>query len=201
MTHMVHLDNQEIDVLISSGASIAHCPQTGLRLAYGITAAGKFPELIEAGVRVALGTDGVNSSDNQDLFKAMQLAAGLFKDAREDSAIMPAETALEMATIVGAQSLGLGENIGSLEVGKQADLILLDRKCPELSPLLNVANALVYGCDGRTVHTTIVGGQIIMENREVLTLNADHLYTEVQKVAPNLIRRAGLGSQTSWPMQ
>jgi len=200
MTHMVHLDDQEIGVLISSGASIAHCPQTGLRLAYGITTSGKFPELIKAGVRVALGTDGVNSSDNQDLFKAMQLAAGLFKDAREDSAIMPAETALEMATIVGAQTLGLEENIGSLEVGKQADLILLDRKCPELSPLLNVTNALVYGCDGRTVHTTIVGGQIIMENREVLTLNADNLYSEVQEIAPNIVRRAGLAPQPRWPV-
>lgn len=200
MTHMIHLDNQEIDILISSGASIAHCPQTGLRLAYGITTSGKFPELIKAGVRVALGTDGVNSSDNQDLFKVMQLAAGLFKDAHEDSAIMPAETVLEMATIVSAQTLGLEKKIGSLEIGKQADLILLDRKCPELSPLLNIVNALVYGCDGRTVHTVIIGGQIIMENREVLTLNADSLYSEVQEIAPNLVRRAGLVPKTRWPV-
>jgi cytosine/adenosine deaminase-related metal-dependent hydrolase len=200
MTHMVHLDDQEIAVLISSGASVTHCPQTGLRLAYGMTTSGKFPELIEAGVRVALGTDGVNSSDNQDLFKAMQLAAGLFKDAHENSAIMPAETVLEMATIVGAQTLGLEKNIGSLEVGKHADLILLDRKCPELCPLLNVATALVYGCDGRTVHTSIVGGKIIMENREVLTLNAGKLYTEVEKIALSLVKRAGLKAQTRWPV-
>ena len=200
MTHMVHLDDDEMSALISSGASVAHCPQTALRLAYGVTNVGRFPEMIDAGVRVALGTDGVNSSDNQDLFKAMQLAAGLFKDAREDAALMPAETALEMATITAAQTLGLEKDIGSIEDGKQADLILLDRNCPELTPLFDVANALVYGCDGRVVHTAIVGGKIIMEDRKVLTLDADHIYTEAKKAGSNLVKRAGLTPQPKWPV-
>lgn len=200
MTHMVHLDDDEMAALISSGASVAHCPQTALRLAYGASAAGRFPEMIAAGVRVALGTDGVNSSDNQDLFKAMQLAAGLFKDAHEDADLMPAETALEMATITAAQTLGLEKNIGSLEAGKQADLILLDRNCPELTPLFDIANALVYACDGRVVHTVIVDGKIIMENRKVLTLDADQIYAEAKIAGSNLVKRAGLTPQPRWPV-
>lgn len=101
---------------------------------------------------------------------------------------------------MGVRTLGLEKNIGSLEAGKQADLILLDRKCPELTPLLDVANALVYGCDGRAVHTVIVGGQTIMADREVVTLDADNLYAQVRKAAPNLLKRAGLTPQPRWPV-
>src|SRR5262249_15108743 len=94
-THMVHLDDEELSVLAASGATVIHCPQTALRLAYGATSAGRFPEMLAAGMTVALGTDGVMSSDNQDLFKAMQLAAGLYKDNRQDAALVPATRAVE----------------------------------------------------------------------------------------------------------
>lgn len=198
-THMIHLNDDEVKVLAQSGASVTHCPQTALKLGYGATAVGKFPEMIAAGTPVALGTDGVNTSGNQDLFKAMQLAAGIFKDAREDATVMSAETALEMATIVGARALGLEDEVGSLETGKRADLILINRHAPEFNPLIDVVNALVYGSDGRNVHTVIVGGKVIMKEREVLTLNAEELYSQVQKVAPKLIERAGVVPQPRWP--
>jgi cytosine/adenosine deaminase-related metal-dependent hydrolase len=156
--------------------------------------------MIAAGVPVALGTDGVNSSDNQDMFKAMQLVAGLFKDAREDAALVPAEHAIEMATLVGARALGLDDEVGALEPGKRADLILIDRRAPELTPLIDVANALVYASDGRNVDTVIVGGAVIMEGRKVLTIDADALYAEVREMAPKLIERAGLTPRPRWPV-
>ena len=199
-THMVHLDDDELNVLCESGTSVAHCPQTAYRLAYGAARHGRFPEMVAAGVTVALGTDGVMSSDNQDLFKAMQIAAGLFKDARQDPALMPAEKIIEMATVDGARSLGLDDQIGSLEVGKQADVILIDRRAPELTPLLDVANALVYASDGRNVATVIVAGKIVMENRAVRTIDADALYAEVRALAPKLIERAGLTPRPRWPL-
>jgi cytosine/adenosine deaminase-related metal-dependent hydrolase len=156
--------------------------------------------MLKRGIAVGLGTDGVNSSDNQDLFKAMQIAAGLFKDARQAPELMPAETVVEMATVIGARALGLEAEIGSLEAGKRADLILLDRRAPELTPLLDVANALVYAIDGRHVSTVIVGGREVMREREVLTLDADRLYAEVGAIAPRLIERAGLTPRPRWPI-
>jgi cytosine/adenosine deaminase-related metal-dependent hydrolase len=156
--------------------------------------------MLAAGVTVALGTDGVNSSDNQDLLKAMQLAAGLFKDARQDATLVPAEKAIEMATIDAARTLGLEREIGSLEAGKQADLVLLSRRAPELTPLLDVANALVYATDGRNVDTVIVGGRVLMEGRRVLTIDEDALYARVRRLAPPLIARAGLHARPRWPV-
>jgi len=199
-THMVHLDDDELAELARSGAAVAHCPQTALRLAYGAAKQGRFPDMISAGVTVALGTDGVMSSDNQDLFKAMQIAAGLFKDARLDAALMPAEKVVEMATIDAARALGLNHTLGSIEVGKCADLVLLDRRAPELTPLLDVANALVYATDGRNVATVIVDGRIIVEDGTVLTIDADSLYAEAARMTPDLIERAGLEPRPRWPI-
>ncbi|MDP6709451.1 MAG: amidohydrolase [Alphaproteobacteria bacterium] len=199
-THMVHLDDDELAVFAASGASIAHCPQTALRLAYGAATHGRFPELIAAGVTIGLGTDGVMSSDNQDLFKAMQIAAGLYKDARSDPTLLPAEKVVEMATIDAARAIGLEAEVGSLEIGKRADLILLDRQTPELTPLLDVANALVYATDGRNVASVMVAGRLLMDRRQVLTLDADALYAEVREMAPRLMERAGLGRRARWPI-
>jgi 5-methylthioadenosine/S-adenosylhomocysteine deaminase len=199
-THMVHLDDDELKVLAASGATVIHCPQTALRLAYGATAVGRFPEMLASGVTVALGTDGVMSSDNQDLFKAMQLAAGLFKDARQDATLVPAERAVEMATLDGARTLGLEAEVGSLEAGKRADLVLLTRRAPELTPLWDVANALVYATDGRNVDTVIVDGRVVMEGRRVLTIDEEALYARVRELAPGLVARAGLRPRPRWPL-
>lgn len=199
-THMVHLDDDELAVLAASGASVAHCPQTAFRLAYGAARHGRFPEMLAAGVPLGLGTDGVNSADNQDLFKAMQFAAGLFKDARLDPTLMPAETVVELATLGGARCLGLAHEIGSLEVGKCADLIMLDRRAPELTPLIDVANALVYATDGRNVDHVFVDGRQLLRDGEALTLDAGALFAEAAEIAPKLIARAGLAARPRWPM-
>jgi cytosine/adenosine deaminase-related metal-dependent hydrolase len=140
------------------------------------------------------------SSDNQDLFKAMQLAAGLYKDARQDATLVPAERAVEMATLDGARSLGLEAEVGSLEAGKRADLVLLTRRAPELTPLVDVANALVYATDGRNVDTVIVDGRPVMEGRRVLAIDEEALYARVRALAPRLVERAGLRPRPRWPV-
>ena len=198
--HMVHLDDNEIAILAEKGASVAYCPQAALRCGYGLSRRGRMPELQRAGVDVALGSDGVNSSDNQDLFKVMQIAAGLFKDARENTSIFPAESVLEMATIRGARALGLEDVTGSLEVGKSADIVLLDRRCPELTPLIDVANAIVYGCDGRRVRTVICRGNVLVEGGRVQVGDLDEALDTAEKVGDSLFRRAGLKPSGRWPV-
>ena len=109
----------------------------------------RYPRWLAGGINVGIGTDGNNASNYSDLMRATYLVAGLFKDARQDPQMFPAEKAYEMATIAGAQALGLGDSIGSLEVGKCADVVLHNTERPEWRPLLNVMNQLVWSADGR----------------------------------------------------
>jgi 5-methylthioadenosine/S-adenosylhomocysteine deaminase len=199
--HMVFVDDEEVGVLARVRASVVHCPQTCLRSGHGTTRVGRFPEMLAAGVTVALGSDGANSSDNQDLFKSMRLAAGLYKDARQDPTLVPAERALEMATLDGARALGLGDEVGSLEPGKRADLVLVGRRTPELTPLWDVAQALVYGTDGRHVETVIVDGRVLVERRRLLTVDEAALYRRAEALAPGLLARAGLTPRPRWPVE
>ena len=139
-----------------------------LKVSYGVTQVGKMPEMVMAGTNVAIGTDGNNASNYSDLMRATYLVAGLFKDARQDPQMFPAEKAFEMATLGGASAMQMSEEIGSLEVGKRADLVLHDTDRPEWRPLLNVMNQLVWSADGRGVHTVVVDGRKVVENGEML---------------------------------
>ena len=141
-THVVHVDDEEIEILARTGTSVSHCPTTALKVSYGVTQIGKMPEMVAAGVNVAIGTDGNNASNYHDLMRATYLVAGLFKDARRDANMFPAEDAFAMATRAGARGLCAQDEIGSLEVGKKADLVLHDTHRPEWRPLHNVANQL-----------------------------------------------------------
>ena len=120
---------------MESGAHVAHCPTTALKVAYGVTQVGRFPEMVARGVNVAIGTDGNNASNYSDLMRATYLVAGLFKDARCDPQLFPAEMAYEMATLGGARAMRLDAEIGSLEPGKRADVVLHDTDRPEWRPL------------------------------------------------------------------
>src|SRR3712207_5081165 len=123
-----------------------------------------FPEMLAQGVTVSLGTDAANNSNLVETLRAMYLAAVLFKDGRRDVRMVPAETALELATLGGARALGLGDEIGSLEPGKKADLVLFDTRRPEWRTLWNPVNTLVYSADGRSVHTVLVDGRVVVEH-------------------------------------
>ncbi|HEY7064347.1 MAG TPA: amidohydrolase family protein [Chloroflexota bacterium] len=201
LVHMVNVDEREVEILAETDTRVVHCPTTALRLAYGAGPIGRFPEMVAAGMTVALGTDGVNASDHLDMGKATYLTAGLFKDGRQDPIVFPAEQVLELATLHGARAMRWDDEIGSLEVGKKADVVLLDRDRPEMVPLVNVANTLVYATDGRSADTVIVDGRVVVAGGHLRTIDEAWLYRTAEQLAPELIARSGLPLERRWAVQ
>lgn len=162
--HMTDLGDQDIALLAATGAHVVHCPQSNMKLASGACPVNR---LLASGVNVALGTDSAASNNDLNLFGEMQSAALLAKLHSQDATALPAATALEMATINGARAMGLESNIGSLEVGKLADLIAVDLSQPETQPLYNPLSQLVYACNGSQVTHSWIGGVEVMNQRQL----------------------------------
>jgi 5-methylthioadenosine/S-adenosylhomocysteine deaminase len=158
------------------------------------------PEMVQAGINVSIGTDGNNASNYSDLHRAAYLVAGLFKDSRIDPQMFPAEMAYEMATLGGARTMLLEDEIGSLEPGKKADIVLHDTDRPEWRPLLNVMNQLVWSADGRGVHTVFVDGQMVVEAGRMTTIDEAKLYAEAQAAGEAITMRSGLPDKAKYPM-
>lgn len=197
LVHMVHIDPAEIPLLAQSGTNVVHCPPATLKGGYGATARGLFPEMAAAGVNLLLGTDG---ADTHDLMRSGSLMAGLFKDARQDTALFPAESALEMMTINAARALGLADITGSLEVGKKADIVLHDTDRPEWRPLHDPVRHLVWSADGRGVHSVWVDGRRVIDGYRCTTIDEERLLSEAQVAADAVIARSGLPRVSSWPV-
>jgi cytosine/adenosine deaminase-related metal-dependent hydrolase len=197
LTHMVHVDANEVAILAATGANVIHCPWAALKGGYGSSAVGLFPEMAAAGVNIMLGTDG---ADYTDMMRPMALMAGLFKDARRDASLFPAHRALEMATVNAAKAMGLSDQIGSLEAGKKADLVLHDTDRPEWRPLLNPVNHLVWSADGRGVHSVWVNGRRVVDNYRCTTIDEYELYRQAQHAAKAITGRSGLPSLCPWPV-
>jgi cytosine/adenosine deaminase-related metal-dependent hydrolase len=134
------------------------------------------------------------------MMRATYLVAGLWKDAREDAQMFPAEMAYEMATLGGAAAIGAADEIGSLEPGKRADVVLHDTDRPEWRPLLNVVNQLVWSADGRGVHTVLVDGRIVVEDGGMTTLDEDALWADCQQAGESITARSGLPDKAKWPV-
>jgi cytosine/adenosine deaminase-related metal-dependent hydrolase len=200
ITHCVHVDDREIEVMASRGVSVVHCPTTALKVSYGVTQVGKMPEMVQAGINLSIGTDGNNASNYSDLHRATYLVAGLFKDARTDPQMFPAETAYEMATLGGARTLLLQDEIGSLEPGKKADVVLHDTDRPEWRPLLNVMNQLVWSADGRGVHTVYVDGRRVVDGGRMTTIDEARLYADAQAAGEEITLRSGLPDKAKFPV-
>ncbi|MGH1489555.1 MAG: amidohydrolase family protein [Acidimicrobiales bacterium] len=200
ITHCVQVDDSELQVMAETGVSVAHCPTTALKVSYGVTQVGKMPEMMQMGMNVSIGTDGNNASNYSDLMRATYLVAGLFKDARQDPQMFPAEMAYEMATIGGAKTMQMQDSIGSLEVGKKADVVLHDTDRPEWSPLLNVMNQLVWSADGRGVHTVFVDGHKVVENGQMTTIDEGTFYSRCQVAGEAITARSGLPDKSKWPV-
>ena len=200
MTHCVQVDDKEISVMADSGVHVSHCPTTALKVSYGVTQVGKIPEMKMAGINVAIGTDGNNASNYSDLMRATYLVAGLFKDSRQDPQMFPAEIAYEMATLGGAKAMQLENEIGSIEIGKKADLVLHDTDRPEWRPLLNVMNQLVWSADGRGVHTVLVDGVKVVEEGRVTAFDEDKFYADCQNAGEAVVQRSGLPDKSKYPV-
>lgn len=167
LAHAVDLTGPEIAALARTGTSVAHCPVSNLKLGCGIA---PVPRLLSAGVTVGLGTDGAVSSNSLDVLGAVRQAALVHKAAGDPTAV-GAEQAVRMATIEGARALGLAEHLGSLEVGKRADLIVLDLDAPHLRPLHDPWSTLAYAAHSADVRDTVVDGRVLMRDRELRTLD------------------------------
>ena len=200
LAHSLGITRGDVGAVAQSGASVAMCPTAAAKGGSGMTRTALLPELLDAGVNVALGTDAANNSNLIETMRSMYLAAILYKDGREDVSMIPAETAVELATIAGAQALGMGDSIGSIEPGKRADLVLFDTRRPEWRTLFNPVNNLVYSADGRSVHTVIVEGKIVVRDHTPTFVDEWALIQEVQSFGADMMRRAGVEFAPRWPV-
>ncbi|MEM3515008.1 MAG: amidohydrolase, partial [Candidatus Hadarchaeum sp.] len=186
--HCIWVTDKEIKLLKDNGVKPVHNPTSNMKMGSGIA---PVPEMLASGIPVALGTDGAASNNSLDMFKEMKLASLLAKARRLDPTVLPAMKALEMATINGAAALGLQAELGSLEVGKKADLIIVDLRKPHLSPMHDIVSHLVYSASGSDVDTVIVDGKILMEKGEVLTLDEEKVLELAQRTSDDLVSRLG----------
>jgi len=201
LAHALGIDDAEIDTIARTGATVAMCPVTAMKGARGVGAFGRMPELLAKGVKIALGCDSPNNSNHLDIVRAMNMAAVQYKDARQDMTMIPAEAAVEMATRVGAEALGVGDDIGSIEAGKKADLVCFDTRRPEWQALFNPVNNLVYNTDGRSIHTVIVDGRVVVDAYQQRFADEDALYAKVQEIGEKLMARTGISFPRSrWPV-
>jgi len=183
LAHGVWLDDADIAVIADRKASVSHNPESNMKLASGVA---PVAQLLAAGVCVGLGSDGCASNNDMDLFFAMDLAAKLQKVTRHDPTVVPARTAIRMATIEGARALGLDRHIGSLEPGKQADLIVVDARVPHLTPMRHPASAVAYAAKGSDVLTVMVAGRLLLQDRQLQTLDIERIMREVNRLAAGI---------------
>lgn len=166
--HMVHLTPDEIELCAAQGVHIAHCPISNLKLASGIA---PIAQLVRQNVNVGIGTDGSASNNRLDLLNELRTAALLAKGASMDATTLPAHQALAMATLHGAKALGLDHEIGSLSIGKSADMVAIDLSAIETSPCYDVASHLVYAAGREHVTHAWVRGQLLLDERKLTTLD------------------------------
>lgn len=192
LAHAVALKDAEVEMIAEAGTSVAFCPSTSLKLAKGATDIGKYPEMIQHGVTVGLGTDGVSAAGNLNLHRQIHLVAGLFKDSRRDPTLVGARKAIRMATIDGAKALGWDDQIGSLEPGKQADFVLFDLDHHEWTPYRDPEQALVWSASPASIAQTWVAGKPIFADNAISGIDEKGLRVEARERAAAIVERAGL---------
>ena len=181
--HADWVDGHDIELLAGSGAGVSHNPESNMKLATGVA---PVPEMLGAGVKVGLGTDGCASNNNLDMLREMDMAAKIHKVHRLDPTAMAARTVVRMATSGGAAALGMAEDLASLAPGKKADLITIDLNQPHLTPLYEPCSHLVYAARGADVRDVIIDGRVVMRNRELLTIDLERVMTEVRRIAKKI---------------
>jgi cytosine/adenosine deaminase-related metal-dependent hydrolase len=185
LAHCVWVNPAEAQLLASTGTHLLHCPSSNLKLASGVA---EIPELMAAGVAVSLGADGAPCNNNLDAFVEMRLAALIHKP-RIGPRAMPAATVIEMATMGGARALGLESQIGSLEVGKRADVIAVDITRVHVAPVRDPLSAIVYSCRGSDVRHVVVDGQVVVRDHELLTLDRAEVVALARERADRVFSR------------
>ena len=182
--HSVWLSDEEIEIIKKNDVKVSHNPCSNMKLASGIAPVSK---LIENGVCVSIGTDGASSNNNLDLIEELKTASLLQKVSTLDPKVLTSDEAIAMGTINGARTLGLEDEIGSIEVGKKADIILIDTNCANMVPdSSSLSSNVIYSANGSNVDTTICNGKILMENKKLTVLNEQEIYDKAKQAIKEL---------------
>jgi 5-methylthioadenosine/S-adenosylhomocysteine deaminase len=188
LVHCVWIDDRDVETVASRKSAVSHNPESNMKLASGIA---PVQSLMEAGIAVGLGTDGCASNNTLDLFQAMDMTAKLHKVHSLDPTALDAKTVLQMATIDGARAIGLDQQIGSLEVGKQADIIIIDTCRPHLTPMYHPSSHLVYTANGNDVKTSIIAGRVVMEDGKLVSMNLADILEKINAIAESVRAQQG----------
>lgn len=183
LAHGVHISDADIDVLKEISGGVVHNPVSNMKLGSGFANTAK---LLKNEINVALGTDGQGSTNTLDMFLEIKLAAYMQKGMYNSATAITAEDVLKMATIKGAEVLGIDSEVGSLEVGKRADIIIINTNKPHLCPIHNIYSTLAYSVSGDDVETSIIDGNIVMENRVIQNVDEAEILTECNRVTRRL---------------
>ncbi len=189
LVHAIWLSDGDIETIALRGAKVSVTTESEMKLASGIA---PLKRLLEAGITVGLGTDGSASNNDLDLFQEMDFTAKLHKVNTLEPTVMDAATVLTLATMGGARALGLGQMIGSLEIGKQADIIIIDTQKPHLLPMYNPISQLVYSVSGSDVRDVMVAGKLILKNRELLTLDLKEIFKKIAEISASIAKSSNL---------
>lgn len=190
LAHCVHLDAGEFETLAKTGTNVSHCPSSNLKLGSGIA---EITTMLERGISVSLGADGAACNNRLDMFTEMRTMTLLQKALHGPEAI-PAKQALRLATIGGAKALGLENEIGTIEKDKRGDVIVVNLSSLHAAPAIDPVSALVYSAQTADVETVVIDGQVVMRNRELLTLDEESVFQSANREAGELMKRAGLGA-------
>ncbi len=199
--HVIAVRDEEVRILKDLDVKVVHCPGTALRLGKGATVIGKFPEMIDAGVTVALGSDGTSACGTSDMLRQAFLVAGLFKDARMDPTVFSAELALDMLLLNGARALLWDDEIGSLAVGKRADLLLYDIQRLEWQPMTHPVRNIVYSADSGSLRTVMIDGRTVLDEGRLTTVNEEEVLTRARETFRNVMERSEIRVDSAWPIQ
>jgi 5-methylthioadenosine/S-adenosylhomocysteine deaminase len=193
--HCIELSDDDLARLADSGTGIAHCPTSNAKLGNGVA---RVLDLMAAGANLGLGTDSNMTNNNLDMFEEMRMAALVQKQRHADPTVMPSATVMRMATMGSAQVLGLADEVGSIEIGKAADLIVVDLRAAHAHPVLrgsratNVVEQLVWSCAAADVRHTMVAGRVLMQDRRLLTLDVEEMASLADSEAEHLLISAGV---------
>lgn len=181
--HCVHVDEDDLDILKECRVSVITNPASNMKLGNGFA---PVPDMLEKGINVCIGTDGAASNNSLNMFHEMNLLGLIHKGAREKADCVSAREIFRMATINGAKALGMERQTGSIEIGKKADLAILNLRTPSMTPRNDLLAGLCYSANGSEVETLIIDGRIVMEDRKVLTLDEERIYAEISRICKRL---------------
>jgi cytosine/adenosine deaminase-related metal-dependent hydrolase len=197
LAHCVWTDEEDFKWLAKTGTHVTHNPASNAKTATGIA---PIHGMLQHGVNVSIGCDGGPSNNTYDMIRDMRWVSYLANLRESDPTVVPAEAVLEMATINGARALGWEDQIGSIEVGKRADFIVVDMDKPHLTPAPDPVSILVYAANGSDVDTVVIDGKLIMEGRRVFTMDEGTIVAEARRRFPEVMHRGGLEISPRWPL-